>query len=511
MKRIWWVVTAVAVGWVIVVGVLLQQNFFGLFQPDDLGRWQQPAAPAFVQPQGWDDRVTMARRMIEGALPEQAPAYTLEQVDRIAARVTPIVERACARDFVRPPSFRLVKRSELAESLSRSMITDIETRTPNLKSPFMKLHADEVAAIQSAAILGRYEPQDKVLLLAPGNLRPLMDSNGVAGRLLDPLLTLVIAHELTHALQDQVIDLSRPTPIDAADARLAFHSVVEGHAVLVQELVGAELDLDDSVIELSLVFSAGAATPDEAVFNLVERADAVQFERIYLGGRDFVAWHRQAGGPDRVWEILAAPPAQTSMIAAPETYSTQPTWSADWYVALRDVVKDFGRDWTIDDSASLSNFELHTIYADLDRAERDRLVASLEHVQAVHLRESLIGVPNPDWDRASRATLYLLVLRDAADVPPFFAALERFRDSPGQRQEYGDPDVEWYPRELDAMQADDWTCMSASSDGATYTRLHARRGRILCDLRIYADGTSDEALGAIVNSIFDHTAPLARE
>src|SRR5262245_60995181 len=99
MTRTWRIVAVVAIGWLVLVGVLLKLEFFGLFQPEDLNRWSQPPTPAYVPQTGMDDPATAARAMIDAFMPEEGPACTEAQAEAMAQRVQPMVERACAREF----------------------------------------------------------------------------------------------------------------------------------------------------------------------------------------------------------------------------------------------------------------------------------------------------------------------------------------------------------------------------------------------------------------------------
>ena len=73
--------------------------------------------------------------------------------------------------------------------------------------------------LNSGGILAYYDPHDKKVR--------------VKGSELTPDVRVTLAHELTHALQDQYFDLGREDSLPD-DAQQAFRSVVEGDAVVVQ-------------------------------------------------------------------------------------------------------------------------------------------------------------------------------------------------------------------------------------------------------------------------------------
>src|SRR5258708_4164812 len=152
----------------------------------------------------------------------------------------------------------------------------------------------------------------------------------------------VMAHELTHALQDQTINLNRwmkkgekdlgeikrnPTPTDIENDEIddAREAVVEGQAeamMLEYELapVGRSIvDSPDLVETMELQMANG--TDDSTVFR-----DAPIFLREsltfpYSYGLNFVVKLMEKGGKEKAFAaVLANPPHTTRQIMQPETY-----------------------------------------------------------------------------------------------------------------------------------------------------------------------------------------------
>lgn len=132
----------------------------------------------------------------------------------------------------------------------QTVATEFESETDSLRTEGKLLTAlglvepgtDVVAAeraLLSAGVLGFYDPETKRLVVRAGSVTPLA--------------RVVITHELTHALDDQLFNLNRPDLERATDETgFAFHMLAEGSARYVENLFRASLspsDLNDAQSE----------------------------------------------------------------------------------------------------------------------------------------------------------------------------------------------------------------------------------------------------------------------
>jgi hypothetical protein len=175
----------------------------------------------------------------------------------------------------------------------------------------------------------------------------------------------VMAHELTHALQDQAINLTRwmkkgekdlgeikkdPTPADIENDEIdnAREAVVEGQAeamMLEYELAPVGRSIVDSpdLVE-SMASQMANGTDDSTVFK-----DAPIFLREsltfpYSYGLNFVVKLMQKGGKQKAFAaVLAKPPHTTRQIMQPETYLSDekidPMRVAEFKRDFKDYVK----------------------------------------------------------------------------------------------------------------------------------------------------------------------------
>jgi hypothetical protein len=171
---------------------------------------------------------------------------------------------------------------------------------------------DLVVRLYAEQIAGYYDPARKTFYLA--DWLPRLLQRGV------------VAHEVTHALQDQHFDLERwlSAVSPTEDAALARAAVAEGDAMaamiaLLLEPVGAGIEdlppLSSLLEEGSAGMAAGYPTFDAA-------PPALQRLLLfpYVEGSDFVREALDRGGWNAVDRLYRDPPASTEQILHPELY-----------------------------------------------------------------------------------------------------------------------------------------------------------------------------------------------
>jgi hypothetical protein len=128
----------------------------------------------------------------------------------------------------------------------------------------------------------------------------------------EAVVEVTIAHELTHALEDQVFGL-RDTEALSDDRTLAYDSLTEGTATAVMVQFAAERNLLGQL----LLADPGSSDIDE-----VPEALQAQLVFPYLGGQEFVQELRRAGGD---WDLVNVaereqPPTSSEQILHPAKY-----------------------------------------------------------------------------------------------------------------------------------------------------------------------------------------------
>jgi hypothetical protein len=147
-----------------------------------------------------------------------------------------LVEKVRGVAFRAPVASALLPEKELDEVLGKKLVEDLpasfETYSASLSAiglidptPDLLLR---LTRLYSRQVIGFYDPAETKFYVVPERSR---HTDGPAGDLMEQLL---LAHELTHALQDQRLGLhARMKALrDSTDALLALQAVLEGEATI---------------------------------------------------------------------------------------------------------------------------------------------------------------------------------------------------------------------------------------------------------------------------------------
>jgi hypothetical protein len=256
------------------------------------------------------------------------------------ARLRGLAFRAeVAVEIKNPEEMRRAFEKDLAHDFSDQKLKNISLAYGKLgllpKGTDLKKSLVDFAA---ANVAGYYDPRSKKLVL-PENL----DADPAAGGRRDLVGEMTLAHELTHALQDQYFLLeSKLGPSENDDRDLAFRALVEGDATLIGfgYIRGgidrnALADFTRGVKDIER--DAGARAPD------VPKAIVEEMLFQYYGGVGFVARLLEERDWSAVNRLYAAPPLSTEQVLHPEKYFSAP--DPPTRVELRELRAFFQPDW----------------------------------------------------------------------------------------------------------------------------------------------------------------------
>ena len=233
-----------------------------------------------------------------------APAQA-GSVESVVPTIEAFVEHARGLTFTSPVKVTLLADQEFEARVTETDPKDAEDtkkseevlQAMGLLDPGVDLAA-VVRSFTAGAVLGFYDPKTKELV--------------VRGTRPTPYVRSVLAHELTHALEDQHFGLDREDLGDEASA--GFQALAEGSAVTVEDAYRASLSGADRAAADQEEQARGAKVPD------VPEVVQVLFGFPYAFGPGLVAAIEKAGGHARLDAAYAAPPASTEQVLDPARY-----------------------------------------------------------------------------------------------------------------------------------------------------------------------------------------------
>jgi hypothetical protein len=241
---------------------------------------------------------------------ESLPPASESDVRAAVEEISAVVERERGLTFTEPVEVELAGEGDFQRHLLEDFDEDVEElrqtevllKAFGLVEPEVDL-VESMRALLGAGVVGFYDPETDELV--------------VRGTELSPYVRTTVAHELTHALDDQHFDLDRPEYDDADDEiGFGFTSVVEGNARRVEEAYRATLSeeeqLDAAAEELAL--GSGIDVSDVPLV-LVELISAP-----YGLGQSFVEELLDEGGQEALDAAFGAPPRTSEQVIDPGAY-----------------------------------------------------------------------------------------------------------------------------------------------------------------------------------------------
>lgn len=247
-----------------------------------------------------------------GAAPHDIHPVELESM---VEEIAPVVEQVAGRTFLELPRVVMADEDRLREVIYTERL-HLAKAHPQGTAESAEARARSIADAVTDAFAGKYGFLDKTLYISVDTIAYRLAAQDAPKWLLRPMVRVVVAHELAHALQDQHADLGRMVEqARGRDAVLAIDCAVEGHAVWVHEGVASRMGLGEALAVMTDLQGA-----DRALEPMLD-PDAYYNSYIYGLGRDFVAFHMHHGGTEQVWEMLRRPPASTAQIATPGRFA----------------------------------------------------------------------------------------------------------------------------------------------------------------------------------------------
>ena len=288
------------------------------------------------------------------ATPEPEDDAAWAELDAFVDQVVQNVVELRGLELLEELQFALMTREELTEMLEEEI--EFDQSDVDLYWIF-RLFDDRdldlerlMIDVQAADIYGFYDTESKETYLIAEDPE------------LNAMEEVFLAHEITHALQDQHFDLGRlddeSSDYDRFNALLAM---VEGDAVLTQELYAQEYL--DNERRMEYMREAMAAVQDEAANAALDALPAYLIESLsfpYVAGPMFMVQVFD-GELNSLDEHLQNPPASTQQVMNPAAY-LRGDIADPVEVEIPDILDRLGDGWSLYDKGTIGVFDLTIMF-----------------------------------------------------------------------------------------------------------------------------------------------------
>jgi hypothetical protein len=346
------------------------------------------------------------------------PVYTVADAEQCIKEVLPVVEELNGRKLRMVPPCRISKKTSQGGWLSGDTLATCLALMPQLTSKDWAMIQYIMSQGGAGGAVASYDYLDHVIWLTPNAFDQMFESGRLRRANARAYLKVILAHELTHAVQDQEIDFIRSRNMAGTnDTQWAYTSTVEGMAEYMEQKAAVTMNMQQAEQEL---LDSGKRGKDDvghwkvAPVILFDALSASQ-DHIYFSGRDFISWQFDHGGIEQVWKVLANPPTSTSVIFHPDRYPEPHKTPVQYEQALFWLAQQLGDTWEVDRNMSVGEMILRSAFVSMGEEARKKAVNSLDHVQV------LIASNN----QSSMATITMFVLKDRSMTNDFVDLMKK--------------------------------------------------------------------------------------
>lgn len=355
--------------------------------------------------------------------------WTQEELEQESERIRGQIEALRGQQFLRPVEVHLTD----ADGFQRYMVARME----RLVTP-EELADEEAGAKLLGLVPAEMDVWDETMKLLHDQVGGFYDPSSDAFYLMKsftgPVARIIMAHELTHALDDQHYDIDGTLGklLDDSDAANAFHAVVEGSGMSAMTRWWQEYGRDLSIQDVTKAMDVGTEELSKAPPYLWK-----PLLNSYNGGLAFLTrgYHFLKREKKDMTEVVRRafehPPLSTEQILHPDKYWKRTDWDAPR--GIEHVVGELPEGWSVAEERTLGEVVLAIL---VDEATGAKPVDLGDPLQVAGLRytneaasgwggDALILLEKGDARLAQVVTLW----DREQDAREFRAALEGYADA----------------------------------------------------------------------------------
>jgi hypothetical protein len=313
----------------------------------------------------------------------QLDAFSDKALESYVADVLPTLESVAGRSFKVKPTVVWIEPKSLSLLMADELRQIYTSVFPGFQPELIEMMAQS-AALSLGGLLGKYTPINHTVHISTNPFKNGLESGEYSQKIATDMIRLVVAHELSHALQQESTDLLQVLKsAQDSDAVEASRATIEGHATWLESRLSEALDLGEAHDILTAFQGWGK--------DGLEQLESFQVWATYGQGMLFIDSHINTSGQEYIWNtVLPNPPARTAMLYRPTTYG-QPFPTAQIFAKALDGPIDKltkNTPWSIiNTTLGETTLRGEALYTDMDELE-----TILGHV--VQAQQLIATVPN---------------------------------------------------------------------------------------------------------------------
>lgn len=238
-------------------------------------------------------------------------------IEESARRVAPHIEAVTGLRFSEPINVRWISREDMQSIMMEERDYDLKA-TGKEDDPMDRVTAQFNALRESRLILGKYSFIRREVYFVRENVLDAIPAMKLSDNWQVEVIDALVAHELTHALDDQHFRVSEAViRIERTEPLVAYRALEEGHAIFVASQVCQRLNYPDHSTEMALIHDPGDPN-DPRTAGSFPRESLLYFQ--YAQGAEFIKELFRQGGPELVRKAFENPPVFASQIYKPQMY-----------------------------------------------------------------------------------------------------------------------------------------------------------------------------------------------
>jgi len=355
------------------------------------------------------------------------PAITKERIETAHREAAAALEAQLGRELQSLPPILLAKASEVAKVIERENLPITSRRNPDDPEQAAS-EAREIGRIYSGVVMAKYSWSEKKVLVVKENWERTAAALPELRMTEDDVLRAMLVHELVHADDDQVHDLTRLLEeADTVESADALSALIEGHAQFITRQACSAAGWSEGFERFTRSIGAGPQDSSGEALRFLAETRAFNLRFAYIEGERFVAAVDEVLGAGGRAQAFGNVPRELELVTVPAWYidpESRPQALYDPGPALDAFLADFDDSFWSHQRAELNSAQIAAGLNGLEPEDIRRIRGSFRAAEFVQLYPTA----NPNLKAVIGVVMEFEDSEAAAHFAEQSSRLQRMRD-----------------------------------------------------------------------------------